>query len=229
MPLDVVVDVAVAEMLVVVVVVLDFASLVLVFLAFALPLLAEGLEPPGLWPERLGLDAWLRVEGCCAMPDPLEAGGCWEEVVELEVVVEEDDDEEDEDEEDVEDGEDGDEDDVEDGDEDDMEDGDEDELVGVALEVVEVADGEVQDSVSFAIRALAGSRPGGTGIADTGVPGATLAVKLNACPPSTVAVTTHSSAEAAGTAPRALAASTTPTVATATLTTLSFVLFIIVA
>lgn len=93
----------------------------------------------------------------------MEVGGCAEDLVEVELELEEEDD--DEDEEEVEDDDDG------------------EGLMAVVLELLEVVDGAAHDSVSLVICAPAGSSPAGTGICDTGVPGATLALKLKLWPP----------------------------------------------
>jgi hypothetical protein len=58
--------------------------------------------------------------------------------------------------------------------------------------------------------------------ADTGVPGGTLTVNDNFAPPSTVTVTTHWSADAAGSEDAAMPA---PSAATVAPTTISFRLF----
>jgi hypothetical protein len=167
--------------LLVVVVVFFFLGFVFVFVfVFVpdLPLLGGGVEP-----EPFGLKGWLCDEGCGTVPRPFEVGRCCEEVVELELEL---------------------------GLEDELEDEDEEEdegLLVLVLDALEVVDGELQDSVSFTICAPAGSRFAGTVIAETGVPAGTSAVKLNVCPPWIVTVTTHTSAEALGTATTALTAS----------------------
>lgn len=84
--------------------------------------------------------------------------------------------------------------------------------VDVVVVVVDVVVGvEVHDSVTFSTGSLTGSE-----IDESGVPGGTLTVNVSFCPPTTVTVITHVSADAVGIAASAWMTSTMLVVKAAT-------------